>query len=397
MRRSFRSVGLFAIALALALSQASHAAAISWGPIRAITSDEQGRTWPGSTVAYSDGVAVAYRHIVGGEYGSYIRRSTDGGTTWTSPTQLNSPGTFSTRPALAAAGNTLHAVFVQSNDGQATSRVIFRTSANGGTTWSSPVALSPAGTQAGFPSVARAGSKVVVAWTNAITGKVGVRTSGDGGATFQPRTDVATTTNQPFIDSAGDFSLEAWATVIYSDGVINLAYRTSESTLKLRRSGNNGGSWTPAITLATNVDAGEPSLAVSGRTVLIAYTVDPAGTSNGHAVYRRSGNAGQSWSSPAAFSSGSARPSGSPVITFRSSAWRVAFTRCIDLGCVEQQVFYRQSAGGSSWGATTKVTSGPGDFQSPVGVTHDKGKAIVMFNSSDASGDLNNVLVRQGN
>jgi hypothetical protein len=383
---------LFGLSLTAALPDPT--IALTWGPIRAITSDEQANAWIGSTVAYSGGVAVAYRHIVGGEYGSYVRRSTDGGTTWTTPTQLNAVGTFSTRPALAAAGDTLDAVFVQSNDGQATSRVIYRTSGNGGTTWSSPIALSPTGTTAGFPTVARVGSKVVVAWTNAITGKVGVRTSGNGGATFQPRIDVATTTNQPFVD-VSDFSLEAWATVIYSDGVINLAYRTSTSTLKLRRSGNNGGSWTPALTLASNVDSGKASLAASGRTVLVAYTVQPTSTSNGHAVYRRSGNAGQSWSSVAAFSGGSARPSGAPVVTFRSSAWRVAFGRCTDDACAETQVLYRQSASASSWGAASTVTSGPGAYVEPVGVTHAAGKTIVVFISDDGGG-LINVLARQG-
>jgi hypothetical protein len=395
MRSSRRSVGLLPIGLALLLSVPSQAMALTWGPTRAITSDEQGAAWPGSTVAYSSGVAVAYRHIVGGEFGSYVRRSTDGGTSWTSPTQLNAPGTRSSRPALAAGGNTLDAVFTESNDNGATSQVIYRTSANGGATWSSPIALSPTGTLAGFPSVARSGTMVVVAWTNAVTGKVGVRASGNGGATFKARVDLATTVNQPFVDSAGDFSLEAWATVIYTAGVINVAFQTSERTLRLRRSGNNGGTWTSALTLATNVDGGEPSLAASGTKVLIAYTVLPAGSVNGHAAYRRSGNSGKSWSAPAAFSGGSARPSGSPVVAFRSSRWRVAFTRCIDVGCDEQQVYYRQSADGSLWGVTTKVTSGPGSLQVPVGVTSANLKPIVVFNSDDASGT--NVLVRQGN
>ena len=164
----------FALLLGLSVTAAMPppTIALTWGPIRAITSDQQGNAWPGSTVAYSGGVAIAYRHIVGGEYGSYVRRSTDGGTTWTSPTQLNAGGTFSSRPALAASGNTLDAVFTQSNDGGSTTRVIYRTSANGGTAWSSPIALTSTGGLAGFPSVGRNGTKVVVAWTNAITGKI---------------------------------------------------------------------------------------------------------------------------------------------------------------------------------------------------------------------------------
>ena len=396
MRPSRFGFGLLAFLMGLSLAVPSPSVAINWGPVRAIAADDQGNAWPGSTVAFSGGVAVAYRHIVAGEYGSYIRMSADGGKTWTTPTQLSAIGTLSSRPALAAAGNTIDAVFTQSNDEGATSRVIYRASANGGTTWSSPIALSPTGTLAGFPTVARFGSQVVVAWTNAVTGKVGVRASNNGGATFNPRTDLARTTNQPFVD-VGDFSLEAWATIIYSEGIINLAFRTSDSTLKLRRSEDNGGSWTSAIALANNVDGAKPSMAEHRGTVFIAYTVDPTSTSNGHVMYRRSTNAGLSWSGPAAFSSGSARPSGAPVVSWRSSRWTMAFSRCIDDGCLETQVFFR--SGGlraTSWGTPSQVTTGPGDFQDPVGLTSDEGKAIVVFDSVDASGTLTNVLVRSG-
>jgi BNR repeat-like domain len=386
---------LLAVLVGLSLWVPSPSLAISWGPIRPIAADDQGIAWPGSTVAFSGGVAVAYRHIVAGEYGSYIRMSADGGTTWTAPTQLSAVGTLSSRPALAAAGNTIDAVFTQSTDDGATSRVVYRTSANGGTTWSSRIALSPTGTQAGFPTVARFGSQVVVAWTNAVTGKVGVRTSDTGGATFNPRTDLAMTTNQPFVD-VGDVSLEAWATVGYSEGIINLAFRTSDSTLKLRRSEDNGGSWTPALALAHNVDGAKPSMAEHSGTVFIAYTVDPTSTSNGHVMYRRSTNTGRSWSAPAAFSSGSEPPSGAPVVSWRSSRWTMAFSRCMDDGCSETQVYFRSSYRGTSWGTASQVTTGPGDFQDPVGLTKYGHKAIVVFNSVDASGTLTNVLVRTG-
>lgn len=66
---SRRSVGSVLVMLAVLLSLPSQAAAISWGPIRAITSDEQGSAWAGSTVAYSGGVAIAYRHIVAANTG----------------------------------------------------------------------------------------------------------------------------------------------------------------------------------------------------------------------------------------------------------------------------------------------------------------------------------------
>jgi BNR repeat-like domain len=382
-------------AIALALLSivvfAGPALALSWGPYRLITSSGAGIAIPGSTVAYADGVAVAYVDF-DGAYGVYVRRSMDGGTTWTAPSQLSASGTQRTRPALAASGNRLDAVFTDSNDGGATSRVIYRTSANGGGTWSPPLALSPAGSEAGSATVAHSGSQVVVAWTNAVTGKVGVRVSDDGGTTFKPRSDLATSANEPHPGLVGD-PTEAWATVAISDGRINVAYHTSHSTLKLRRSGDGGESWTAAVTLATNgVGLLPPSLASGGVKLLIGYTVQ---TSSGfvYAAHRRSADRGATWSPAVALSGTLTAATAAPVITFRASRWRVAFVRFV--GEAETHIYYRQSLDGVSWGTATKAVSGPRPSQFPVGVTHDNGKVIIVYNTSDGTG-LVDVRVRQG-
>ena len=367
------------------------ALALSWGPYRLITTSGAGTALRGSTVAYADGVAVAYVDFDGG-YGVYVRRSTDGGTTWTAPIQLSASGTQRTRPALAASGNRLDAVFTESNDGGATSRVIYRTSANGGGTWSPPVALSPAGTASGSATVAHSGSRVVVVWTNATTGKVGVRVSDDGGTTFRPRSDLATSANEPNPGLAGD-PTEAWATVAISDGRINVAYQTSNTTLMLRRSGNGGDSWTAAVTLATNsVGLVPPSLASAGVKLLIGYTIQ---TNSGfvYAAYRGSADRGRSWRIAAKFMGASARPTATPVITFRASRWRVAFARFS--GEAETDIYYRTSIDGTSWGTATKAVSGPLPTQVPVGVTYDEGKVIIVYRTSDSTGVVD-VTVRQG-
>jgi Neuraminidase (sialidase) len=390
------------LSLALVLSAVltpSPTVALDWGPIRAITSDEQGYAWPGSTVDYLGGVAVAYRHIVGGEYGAYVRRSSDGGSTWKAPIKLSTDGTLASRPALAARTDRLDAVFTQSSDGGETSRVIYRTSSNGGATWSSPIPLSPTGTVAGLPSVARSGSRVVVAWTDAVRGKVSIRVRESGATPFKPKTNLATSVNQPFVQTS-DSSIEAWAAVAFADGIINVVYYTTDTTLKVRRSGNEGDSWTAPVTLAADGDGLMLSLAGGASqaraSLLIGYTMETAGGANGHAAYRRSVDRGKSWSAPAAFSGASAPTSFGPVVSFSSSRWRVAFERCADEGCAETRIYYRQSTDAQSWGVASTVTSGPGTFAVPAGVTYDDGNAIVCFVSVDDSGG-SNVVVRQGN
>jgi hypothetical protein len=271
--------------------------------------------------------------------------------------------------------------------------VVYRRSLNGGATWSPPITLSPPGSEVGFPSVAHSRGKVVVAWTNAVTGKVGVRASDDGGLTFNPRSDVATSNNRPFLP--GDDKIDAWATVAISDGAINLAFYTSPNTLKLRRSGNNGASWTPAVALARNADGNQPSIARNGTRLLIGYAVELDGGADSYAAYRRSENRGASWSPAAALSGASAPPSYRPVITYSHSRWHAAFERCLQHGCLRSQVFYRQSALGSSWTSISQATSGPGIEQSPVGIARDSGKLFIVFVSKDDESGSSDVLVRQ--
>ena len=394
--RAFRLSRPIALLLGLSLVIAvpHPAVALSWHPIRPITSDEQGFAWPGSTVAFSGGVAVAYREVVGGEFGVYVRRSADGGTTWTTPTLLSAVGTRGSRPSMAASGNQLNAVFTQSTDGGLTARVIYRRSLNGGATWSAPITLSPAGLEVGFPSVAHSRGKVVVAWTNAMTGRVGVRTSDDGGMTFNPRSDIATSTNRPFLP--GDDKIDAWATVAIADGAINLAYYTDPNTLKLRRSGNNGASWTPAVALARNADGNQPSIARSGTRLLIGYAVELEGGADSYAAFRFSDNRGASWRPPTALSGAAAPPSYRPVISYSNARWHAAFERCLTHDCVRSEIYYRQATlGAPSWTTASRATRGPGIEQSPAGITRDAGKLMIVFVSKEDDSGESDVLVRQ--
>ena len=367
--------------------------ALTWGPNRPITSSGEALARRGSTVAYTGGVAVAYREKDDlGEYRVYVRRSTDGGTTWTAPMELSTGATLTT-PSLAASGDHLDAVFTQSDDGGATSRVIYRTSANGGGTWSPPLTLSGAGAQVASATVARSGSLAVVAWTDAITGKVKARVSDDGGATFMPKSNLANSTNRPFAGAAYD-PIEAWATVAIADGMINVAYYTNNTGLRLTRSGNNGDHWSALRTLTTDgLGFLPPSLASKGATLLIGYTIQTR--SGFQAVYRWSEIAARPGGPRLRFLGTSAGLTSNPVFTFRASRWRVAFQRCID-NCDERHIYYGQSVDGLSWGPATKAVGGPRPSQNPVGVTHDDGMVIIVHNAGDGISKTD-VRVHQGN
>ena len=380
------------LALVLLLAVTAPASAVSWGPVRPITTSGQAAAWAGSTAAYSGGIAVVYREIVDTQYRVFIRRTTDGGATWTTPRALSSPFAVSaSRPSIVASGLTLDAVFVEKRtDGS--SRVTHRHSLDGGTTWSSRLALSPSGARPGFPSVARAGDKVAVAWTNEASGTVGVRVSTNGGQGFFPRTDIATSVNQPWVDD-GVSSVDAFPTVAIANGMVNVGYYTSLGTLKLRRSSSNGATWFSAVTLASNGNGFMPRLVSSGSSLLLGYAVY-TGTDI-YTAYRRSTNKGQSWSSVAVLSGASAPPSYQPVMSYGEAKWRVAFERCLDEGSSSSDVLYRESADGVSWSAASRATNGPNEYQWPIGVTYADG-IIVTYGTLDATTDNLDLQLREG-
>lgn len=382
------------LALAIVLTSAIPATAETWEEVVPITASGEAAAWGGSTAVYSGGIAVAYREYepVGDRHRVRVKRSTDDGATWMGHTSVSSHTVpLATGPALVGSGSNLHIVFVEyRTDGSA--RVVYRRSANGGETWQPALVLSQAAARPGLPSIARSGQRVIVAWTNELTGTVSTRVSTDGGVTFRARTDVATSSNQPWLDQSND-SYDAFPTVAISSGVLNVAYYTSEGTLRLRRSSSNGSTWTTAVTLANNGNGYLPTLVASGNTIVLGYAIYTG--SDIWSAFRRSTNKGQTWSTAAAISGRTAAPSYQPVISVRGGTWRVAFERCLTDDCLQSDVWYREGPTGAFWSTASRATNGPNDFQGPVGVTFTDAIVLTYMTFDPASGEFD-ILSRRG-
>lgn len=82
----------------------------------------------------------------------YARRSTDGGLTWSTRTALSANGENATSPAVEQTGNgDARAWYMQTkNDDPDAWNVWYRSSSNGGATWSSPVRISDAASGADY-------------------------------------------------------------------------------------------------------------------------------------------------------------------------------------------------------------------------------------------------------
>jgi len=112
----------------------------------ALTVDAMGRI-----VFLYDGAATN-----GGLQTIAAKTSTNGGATWSAAVQLSATGSQATDPAVEATGSgDVRAWYAQTTGGNVDAwNVYYRTSTNGGTTWSTPVVISDATSGAAYKSAA---------------------------------------------------------------------------------------------------------------------------------------------------------------------------------------------------------------------------------------------------
>jgi hypothetical protein len=104
----------------------------------------------GNLVYLHDGALVA-----GGPQTVWAQTSTDGGATWSARSALSSAGINSTFPAVESRGSgDVRAWYMQADGGKDAWNVWYRSSTNGGATWSAPVKISDSGTGAHYKTAA---------------------------------------------------------------------------------------------------------------------------------------------------------------------------------------------------------------------------------------------------
>jgi hypothetical protein len=377
LRACSRAAGAIGLALALCLLIPLQAAALTWGSPKSLSVWGQTYLWPGSLGATSNNRAhVVYIESVVGTTIVEYRSTSNGAASWGAPFQLSSGAvSVATQPSLAATGLAVDAVWVQgTNTGL---KVIYRRSLDAGTTWQRPLGLTSSGISQ-FPRVARDGAgHVVVAWTDGQTGKIRVRASANGGRTFGSAIVVGTTTNIP----NGFTHLQGFPAFAVGSGIIYLAYYTSTSTLRVRRSTSGGASWSAAATLTTSASGYFPGLAANGSKALLGYSLHSGSTS--YAVYRRTTDKWSHWSSPSALAA-TTPPSYEPFLSYSGGAWRAVYERCAT-SCGTSGAYYRSSTDGVTWSSPATIASAANTFNAPAGVVSAV-KVIVVYDRLYAGG-----------
>ncbi len=205
---------------------------------------------------------------------------------WDSPVTVADVGS---NVDVATDGTTVTAVW-RGSDGL-NARIQSATSADGGSTWTTPVTLSAEGDDARAPRVVTDGTTVTAIWQrfDGTHQRIQAASSTSGGAWSAPVTlsVEGQDARDPQIVTGGTTATAIWTR---SDGE-TVRIQTSSST--------NGGAWSTPVTLSAGGENGtgrEPHLATDGTTITVVWSRFEGGVDRVQTVY--STNNGVDWSIP---------------------------------------------------------------------------------------------------
>jgi len=370
----------------LVLLAAQPVLAVEWGPAVQLSSSENYqprlfRTGP-------------QRALMVWQHGTtaYARRSVDGGSTWSAPIAIASG--IRLNFAASSYGSKVDIAYVRqttSPTGGKAYPLFYRRSLDGGATWEAARALTSGSSNIHDQAVAHHSSgRVTVAWTGYTTGRLYLRTSADSGTTFGPARYIGKTSN--YEPGRYPFYLSEPAIAI-GTGVTYVAYLSAANTLSVRRTTDQGVTWSSPKLISTSTSEGY-ALVATGNSALLAYTSTASGSMQ--AIYRRTTNKGSTWSTARAFAASSnGRFSTRPQLTLRAGVLAVAFKHGRP---GDSPIWYRQSTDfGLTWSPLSRVSLEPfaDSDPEPGGVAILDSGPLVGYNENRGAG-AEGLWVRHG-
>ena len=351
------SAAAFAVALSTLMATQVMAATTWAEPTKIWAALPSGAThaFPGSTVTVGDSTIVAsYVRVSSAGVDVFIRRSTDNGANWSDPVAISRPDTSSWRTAMAAYGNSIDAVVLET--GGTSPGVRYSRSTDGGATFSASVKLT--GTDQVYPAEVARGPDglVAVVWYSMTKSKIFIRVSHDGGATFAPRKSLWKRGGY-----SGNYA------VAVGDGVIYVATGSTGKGIQLKHSTDGGALWSAPVILAGYGDAGvgpRVTLSAAGQQAFLGYL--KLNSKGPQAVYRRTADGGVTWA-PKASIAPQYGNAAAPSFSIQDGVVHAVFGRnYCGTGPCDLAVFHSQSSDGVSWTARELVS--PPGFAYPMGI-----------------------------
>jgi hypothetical protein len=351
-----------------------------------------GDMWVGDVALTRGRMAVATREDILQFWGTVrVRTSGDGGRTWSPAIDVSEPGNAARHSLVAAPDGTLTLAWAQQDPGGFTQQLVIRRSRDGGISWSAPVVVAtPGGGVVGLPALVTTDAAAVVAFTDGATGKIWAQPLTGDGAPDGPPVAIGTARHLLFSDGA---LLDGALTIAGAGGHLVLAYvlgdTLGDNRLVVALSDDGGRSWTQGSNLSQTIDGGRPRLASDGSTLVLAV-VDHV-SEVGYSHLRRfvqiqlSRDGGATWQRTATFERA---PSVGPLELVRSNGmWRLLYAACpgMESCVVPGRIWYTTSRDGAAWTEPGVVTDvGP---VTPVGIVADESGVSAVWATVESEHD----------
>jgi hypothetical protein len=306
----------------------------TWGPDTRLSGNPGTAGFPTLAVSGTT-IHLAFRDQRTGRYGSYYKRSLDGGRNWEQDVFISDSLLFNWWPGIAAVGPM---VYVALNLDTVNSEVYFRRSTDNGETWDTIQRISNAALRSEDPCIAASDSNVHIVWNEFRHGgnghsEVYYRRSSDQGVTWGPETRLT-------YDTAMSYS----PTVYPSGSNVDVAWEDSRDgnfEIYHKRSTDYGLTWGPDERLTTDsTPSFYPSVVVDGANIHIAWF----STSGGAGIfYLHSSDDGASWDPTDTLVGGASSPA-APFIDIGDSILHVIWK---DMRDGHGAIYYKRNLTGN--------------------------------------------------
>ncbi len=330
-----------------------------WTPVKRITWNSGDSLHPAIAIDSSGYLHAVWDDATPGNPEILYRKSTDGGTTWTSSKRLtwNSGGSYNPHIAVDSSGNP-YVVWFDYTPGNV--QIYYTKSPDGGTTWASSRRLT---WNSGFcvnPAIAVDSSKHLhVVWNDLTAGKEEIfyRKSTDGGATW---TSSKRLTWNPGSSSYPDIAIDSSDNlhVVWQD------FTPGNGEIYYRKSSDGGATWASSKRLTWNSGWSQyPAVTLDSLSHLHLVWQDyPA--ANEEVYYRKSTDGGTTWTSSKRLT-WNPDNSNYPAVAADSPADLFVVWEDYTPGIAE--IYYRKSTdGGASWTPVKRLTWTSGHSLEPA-------------------------------
>jgi hypothetical protein len=278
------SGAVIGLVLLIGVAGSVSAAVPAWGPVGAVGGEMASRQSLARTATNS----IEYLHSVTSTIdgasthfpnGAWYRRTTSDGAAWSKVRRLNPVAHLVDGVSLATAGRYVFTAWVRRAETGKARMLYVRRNTNHGNlgAWSDRIRLTSKTARIDEPSIAASGEHVLVAFTNARTGTIRLRSSNDRGRTWTARSLGTTTATLPIGACSwcdANTRRRTGHPIVVATGNEFAAFWVSDGggTVRARISTDAGAHWGPAATLGSAGSGGIASATAGGDRIAVAWS-----------------------------------------------------------------------------------------------------------------------------